>query len=102
MWRRDIIKEQKLRNKYTEVSIMDAKTTGIIAYIGWIGWLIAYVAGDKDGAKYHLNQALVLNLFSLIAFLAPVWTVFMVLGIINAANDEEKPLPIIGTITLLN
>lgn len=80
---------------------MDAKTTSVISYIGWIGWLIAYLAGDKDGAKFHLNQALVLNLFSLIAFLAPVWTVFMILGIINAANGEDKPLPIIGSITLL-
>ena len=80
---------------------MDAKVTGIIAYIGWLGWLIAYLAGDKEGAKFHLNQALVLNLFSLIAFLAPVWTVFMIIGIINAANGQEKPLPIIGSISLL-
>ena len=80
---------------------MDAKVTGIIAYIGWLGWLIAYLAGDKEGAKFHLNQALVLNLFSLIAFLAPVWTVFMIIGIINAANGQEKPLPIIGGISLL-
>lgn len=80
---------------------MDAKVTGIIAYISWLGWLIAFLAGDKEGAKYHLNQALVLNLFSLIAFLAPVWLIFMVIGIINAVNGQDKPLPLIGGITIL-
>ena len=39
---------------------MDKKVTGIIAYLTLIGWLIAYLAGDKEGAKFHLNQALVL------------------------------------------
>ena len=29
---------------------MDAKTTGIVAYITWIGLLVAIVAGDREGA----------------------------------------------------
>lgn len=37
---------------------MDKKTTGIVAYLTWIGLVIAFVAGDKEGAKFHLNQAL--------------------------------------------
>ena len=44
---------------------MDKKTTGIVAYLTWIGWLIALLAGDKEGAKFHINQALVILLFSL-------------------------------------
>ncbi len=40
---------------------MDKKTTGIIAYITWIGWIVAFCAGDKEGAKFHLNQALVIT-----------------------------------------
>ena len=39
---------------------MDKKVTGVVAYLGIIGWLIAYLAGDKAGAKFHLNQSLVL------------------------------------------
>jgi len=94
---------------------MDKKVTGIIAYLTIIGWLIAYLAGDREGAKFHLNQALVLGICSIIAS-ALAWIpivrlfvyaidlaifIFCVIGIINAANDEEKPLPIIGGIKLL-
>ena len=39
---------------------MDKKATGIVAYISFIGWLIAFFAGDREGAKFHLNQALLL------------------------------------------
>ena len=39
---------------------MDAKVTGIVSYISWVGWLVAFLAGDKEGAKFHLNQSLVL------------------------------------------
>ena len=39
---------------------MDRKTTGIIAYLTLVGWLIAFCAGDREGAKFHLNQALVI------------------------------------------
>ena len=31
---------------------MNKKTTGIIAYITWIGWIVAFCAGDKEGAKF--------------------------------------------------
>ena len=31
---------------------MDKKTTGIVSYITLIGWLIAFCAGDKEGAKF--------------------------------------------------
>ena len=30
---------------------MDKKTTGIVSYITLIGWLIAFCAGDKEGAN---------------------------------------------------
>ena len=47
--------------------MMDSKTTGIVAYITWIGLLVALVAGDREGAKFHLNQALVIWLAGLFA-----------------------------------
>lgn len=46
---------------------MNKKTTGIIAYITWIGWIVAFCAGDKEGAKFHLNQALVILIGQIVA-----------------------------------
>ena len=87
---------------------MDAKTTSIVAYLTWIGLIVAVCAGDKDGAKFHVNQALVILLFSLLSIIPCVgwiWGVFMVvcwiMGLIAAINQEEKEVPLIGKIRLL-
>lgn len=87
---------------------MDAKTTGIVAYLSWIGFLVAILAGDKEGAKFHVNQALVILLFSIpsaIPCIGWCWGVFMficwVMGLIAAINEEEKEVPLIGGIRLL-
>ena len=94
---------------------MDKKVTGIVAYITWIGWLVAYLAGDKEGAKFHLNQALVLWIASIVlsilsyipligliaAILSIVVFIFWIMGLINAIKGEEKPLPVIGGIKIL-
>ncbi len=94
---------------------MDRKATGIVAYIGIIGWIIAYVAGDKEGGKFHLNQALVLDIAAIVMnvlsvvpvvkYVAAVFSlvifVFAIMGIISAAKNEDKPLPVIGNIQIL-
>ena len=87
---------------------MDTKTTGIVAYITWIGLLIAFCTGDKEGAKFHLNQALVIFLFSLLSVIPCIgwiWGIFMVvcwiMGLIAAINEEEMPVPLIGGIHLI-
>ncbi len=102
---------------------MDTKTTGIVAYITWIGLLIAFLAGDKEGAKFHINQSLVLvigevaiGVIAGIAAFIPVvgWIisalcgaaevailVFRILGIVSAVNGEEKPLPVVGNIKII-
>ncbi len=87
---------------------MDKRTTGIVAYITWIGLVIALVAGDKEGAKFHLNQALVIFLFSLLSLIPCIgwlWGIFMlvcwIMGLIAAINEEEKPVPLLGGIRLL-
>lgn len=95
---------------------MDKKATGIVAYITIIGWLIAYIAGDKEGAKFHLNQGLVLSIAMLVVsaiswvpvirifsgILSLILFIFMIMGIIYAAKEEDKELPLIGGVKLLN
>ena len=73
------------------------------------------LAGDKEGAKFHLNQALVVNLASIVCgilgyipvvnlvggILGIVVFVFWVMGLIAAIREEEKPLPVIGNIRII-
>ncbi|WP_300675526.1 DUF4870 domain-containing protein [Soonwooa sp.] len=96
---------------------MDNKTLAIISYIPVLGWLFSFLVG-KDKAdnflKFHLKQSLALFIFAIlfnavffiIVMIVPslyflgyigyvVWAL-VIIGIINAANDTEKPLPIIG------
>ena len=94
---------------------MNKIATGIVAYIGIIGWVIAFLAGDKEGAKFHLNQALVLNIISIVlgilsniriigivaSVLSIVVFVFAIIGLVSAAKNQEKELPIIGKIQIL-
>lgn len=70
--------------------------------------LVAFLAGDKEGAKFHINQALVILLFSLLSVIPCIgwiWGIFMivcwVMGLIAAINEEEKEVPLIGQIKLL-
>lgn len=95
---------------------MSTKATNIVCYIGWIGWLIAFLAGDKEGAKFHLNQSLVLMIASLasgvVCFIPLIGVivgcivsvallVFGIMGIVYAAQDQEKELPLIGKFKIL-
>lgn len=87
---------------------MDKKATGIVAYLTWIGFLVALLAGDKEGAKFHINQALVIMLFSLLSIIPCIgwiWGIFMIvcwfIGFIAAINEEEKEVPLIGSIKIL-
>ncbi len=96
---------------------MGKTATAIVAYLfGLIGFIIAYLVGDKEGAKFDLNQALVLAIaeaicgvivrIPVIGFIGGIGSLlFMVLaimGIINAAKGEEKELPLIGGIKILS
>ena len=87
---------------------MDTKTTSWVAYLSWIGLLIAFCAGDKQGAKFHLNQALVIFLFTLLSvipFIGWIWFIFCcvcwIMGLIAAIQQEEKEVPLIGKIKIL-
>lgn len=96
---------------------MNNKTLSIVSYITLIGWLIAYFSGkDKADAllRYHLKQSLGLAIVSIalnvilnfIVSLLPALTflglvgwviiVFWILGMINAGNNAQKPVPVFG------
>lgn len=94
---------------------MTKKATGIVAYITIIGWLIAFLAGDKEGAKFHLNQALVINLtliilnvlqyVPIIKYIAAICYivvfVFWIIGLVYACQENEKEVPLLGSIKIL-
>ena len=94
---------------------MDKKATGIVAYISLIGWLIAFFAGDKEGAKFHLNQAVILiignfvvgilGVVPIVKYVAGILGLFLVvcwfIGLIAACKGEEKEIPLIGGIKIL-
>ena len=101
---------------------MDKKITGLVSYLTFIGWIVAYCAGDKEGAKFHLNQSLVIwigvlcsgviSLLSLIPIIGLLFSIVLIafniflfvmwiMGLIAAINEEEKELPLIGAIKIL-
>lgn len=91
------------------------KGMAIVAYILFFIPLLA--AKDSPFAMYHANQGLTLFLTALAAnvvltiipfigwillpFANLAILVFVIIGIVNAANGVNKPLPLIGSITLL-
>ena len=98
---------------------MTKKATDIIAYLGVIGWLISFFLGTRKESKFHLNQGLTLaagglaveivrRLLPYFAFkgvifwiLALVIAIWAIMGIVAAAKEEEKVLPVIGGIQIL-
>lgn len=88
------------------------KTLSIVSYITWIGFLVAVIAGDlktDDILRRNVNQALVLNLASLLCFiphvggiLSLVITVFLIMAIVGACGkDGFKPVPLLGKIVII-
>lgn len=98
---------------------MSNKTLSILSYVTIIGWIVAYVKSKdlKPGStlvNYHLKQglglfilALILNIaISIVVYAVPslyflgyvgyVVLLLLIFGIINAANQVEKPIPVIG------
>lgn len=92
---------------------MSGKNIAIISYITLIGWIIAFVMNQKSKdnfASFHIRQMLGLlitgvatNFLYYVPFVSIVsmvlslgLVVLWVLGIISAANGEEKPVPVLG------
>jgi uncharacterized membrane protein len=106
----------------------NTKLYSILSYI-WILFIVGIIAApNNEKVRFHANQGLVLflaemvlgflvrtasafghffnfNMFWYFDFLGfaigVLMFVFMIIGIVNAANDDMKPLPIIGGIKIL-
>ena len=107
---------------------MSKRTTDIVAYLTWIGLIVAFLAEDRRNSRFHLNQALVLSIISFLwtvvyrvvslvlgimtfglangilgalnAVVCVVLLVLLILGLVNAVQGVEKPLPLIGGIVI--
>jgi len=87
---------------------------GIISYISWIGFIVAIAAGKNGNNEYskylkrHLNNSLILNLFSLLFMFIPVigWicniVVFVIwlLCFINSIMGKYYAAPLFGKIEI--
>ncbi len=108
---------------------MSKRTTNIVSYLTWIGLVVAFLAGDRRESRFHLNQALVLTVCSVVWAIVyrvawhhscgQLWPAHRHYGGAECTGDcrtagthhhgscqrhpgEEKPLPLIGGITLLH
>jgi len=100
---------------------MNNKTLSILSYVTIIGWIIAFVKSKdltpkSDLVRYHLKQGFGIFLVSLVVnvalsiivtivpalyFLSYIGYVILILwifGIINAANEQKKPIPLVGQV----
>jgi len=109
---------------FQEVFTMDSneKVFGVLAYLG-ILFIIPLAAGKTPFSRYHANQGLVLfianvaigvvsGILMAIPFIGVLGYILsgvgglacfilMILGIVNAAQEQMKPLPVIGGIQIL-
>lgn len=97
----------------------DVQENKLVAILGYILFFIPLLAAkDSAFARYHANQGLILLLtsiavniigaiipiigvFIIIPIASIVIFVFFILGIVNAANGQMKPLPLIGGIEII-
>ena len=102
---------------------MSKKATDIVAYLSPIGFILAYLVGDRENSRFHLNQALVICICSLllgaagtiashifllgwilgivISLLSFVLFILWIIGFASAISGTEKEIPLLGWIHLL-
>jgi uncharacterized membrane protein len=112
--------DDKQNNTTMPASASDVEQNKMMAILAYILFFVPLLAAkDSPFAKYHANQGLILFLFGIVgnvigavlsviviglcisAIVNIVWLVYAVLGIINAANGQMKPLPGFGNLTLI-
>ncbi len=105
---------------------MKRDKTNLVAYFSIFGFLYAYINGDRENCRFHLNQGLVLGLFELLLLLVDLLgrtikgavfsVIFSILflalfamlvtgvwvGAASAARGKERSAPLLGRINLIN
>ncbi len=96
----------------------NGKTVALVSYFTLIGWIVALIMHGSNKTRlgaYHLRQmlglmimALAVGILTLPLIMIPflgwgiLWLlrvgllVLWIMGLIAAANGEEKPMPIVG------
>lgn len=105
---------QEQTQSIPNTSNMNGKTVGIIAYLTIIGLIIAFIMNkdEKDAyASYHIRQSMGIMATALafmvigmipilgwiVSFLGSILLIILwIVGLINAVNHKEKPVPILG------
>lgn len=93
-------------------TVNEGKTAAIISYLWWIGFIIAYFMNSSKRNSFtgfHIRQSLGINLLSVAAGIVSSYVssslgmivalaafIFWILGLIGAAQGEEKKIPLLG------
>ncbi|MBS1517018.1 MAG: hypothetical protein JSS91_02935 [Bacteroidetes bacterium] len=92
----------------TQEEIQSGKTMAIISYLIFFIPLLMDDMKKNKFVMYHTEQSIVLLLLNIAAGIIGTitcgiglvlyipWVVFLIMGIMNAANGQVKPLPLIG------
>jgi len=108
-------------SQYEKEDIVDNRIMAILSYLTFLVLVPFFAAKKSKFARFHTNQGIVLiatfvilelaaGLLALISggflsFLFPVlsivYLVYIILGIVNAANGKAKELPLIGNFKIL-
>lgn len=102
---------------------MNKKATDIVAYLSPLGLILAFIFGDRENSKFHLNQALVLFLTGILVeiirkvaswlplirifvnwacgIIGLVLFIFWIIGFAAAISGVDRKVPVLGEIKLL-
>jgi uncharacterized membrane protein len=89
---------------FTPQEIEDGKVMAGIAYLGIIGFLIAFLVGkDNRFTLYHAQQGLIIGIGFILSpipiigwLLALCCFVLMIMGLINGFSGKVALLPVVG------
>lgn len=100
-------------SKNVEV-VKEGKNIAIISYVTVVGLIIAFVMNNDKKSKfaaYHISQSLglaltaiaigIVGIIPILGWIINIVGIFVLLymwivGLINAINEKQKPLPILG------
>lgn len=104
---------------------MSKKATDIVCYLSPLGFILAFLLGDRTFSRFHMNQSLVLILTDIILGLIgriTEWIPFFITGLLaqilvvflsfvafliwlkaiwSAIRGVETPMPLLGGIHLI-